>query len=560
MKKKLTVQSFIPIEEKIRLITSSDDPKGLMETLPEEEVWLAVKKASPEEALVILENTTKEQLQYILDIELWKKDRFLPEASLEWLETLKECGKKKVLQWVHESDMDAVVLTFKKFVEVRKKENSEDNPMEQVWPGPNPPSTLDGVYFFQFIDERADGVLGKVFDYIAKDDHSFFVKLCDALMYELPSNLEEEAFNWRNKRLAEKGFVPFDEAVHIYQLVNEKDFKNLPRRPEAAVGKVGGPGGDVYPLALHGEAYPLLMMALREIKDTELLENIKLELISIANRALIADARPIIPESIESSLKKAMGYVNVGLEKLSGADAKKAGAILKERFIVDLFRMGHSVVTKVRQHAKKFVSTGWPRLVEGDLSMLGEDMECSINALLRKRPLYFAGGQEEVQYHEFKSLDEIRSVERKIEKADYIGRMFKDVFKLSPEQLKVMAIEKEPVLFSMVFLTIWAKGVATGNYGFSPLTLPEFKKVMKLAFGKEIKDSSMRSFKLEMITDFQKWMIKRQPNISASEERSLKEFTSECFNLFVEEFFEISEKADVDPRFVQSIWVIGSSA
>lgn len=534
----------IPPEKRLKTILNAKDPAALVQAMPEEEAWLTIKKTGDNDALPILALTSKDQLQYIIDIELWKRDNFKEDESLHWLNLIKECGSKKVMQWVHETDPETVILVFKKFVTVQKKENQEDNPLEREWPGELPPSTVDGVYFFQALTQKADDVIRPIMETIAKSDHEFFMRLCEEIISELTCNVEETAFSWRTKRLADKGFCSIEESLEVYKYLNDRQIASLPKRNELNLEDLRKPA--FVPLALGGESYPILMLALAELKNDPISEEIVIEMLRLANKVLIADGRPITPETIDASLKKVMGYVNIGLERLSGSDSHKAGVVLKERWTTHLFQIGFSEISKLRQLARKFMTSGWPSKTEEDISLLDEPAASRITNVLRKKPLYYSTDSMENPLREFRSIDEIREIERSIERAEYLGRLFMDVFKISPAELKSLTIDRENMTFTNALLTIWAKGSVSGQYKFAPLTEKEFNSVLK----KAKPDSGAKFFE---------WIIKHQPNVNSQEEKHLKSIVEDCFNKFNDEFGELSGKHPSDWRFVQSIWVIPSA-
>jgi hypothetical protein len=548
------ILSYSPAE-RLNIIMSSNDPKAIVETMPDEELWLTIKTIGEHDSLPILAHASAEQTQYFLDIELWKRSSFLKEKSLEWLALLKECGEKKVLQWVYEGDADLVVLTIKEFVCIMKKETSDDNPLEREWPSNIPPATMDGSYYYQCDSMESDEVIRPILELVARSNYEFFIKLCESVMMDQKSNLEESAFSWRTKRLSEKGFVPLEEALEVYKYLNDRQIAQLPKRKDVS-GETELRRA-VYPLALGGESYPVFMLALSEIKNEAFHDGVMMELITLANKIVMADARPITPETIESSLKKAMGYVNIGLEHLSGADIHKAGRVLKEYFLVNLLQIGFSLITKARQHARKFVISGWPVSCDGDLSLLDDNVAMIINGILRKRPLFFSGESEEKPYREFKSIDDIREVERNVERADYIGRMFQDVFGLKPSDVMIATNDRENFKWSNVLLTIWAKGTAGGSFKFAPLDEDELNKVLKKVWRSDGDiESSIRSFKVDMGEKFLQLLLKKQPKISKNEENICKIFAGDCFSRFLEEFGELSGRHPLDWRYIQSIWVM----
>ncbi|PQP33594.1 hypothetical protein C6A37_12120, partial [Desulfobacteraceae bacterium SEEP-SAG9] len=57
-------------------------------------------------------------------------------------------------------------------------------------------------------------------------DHSIYQNVLLESSSIIPAELEEEAYRLRNVRLGEKGFLPFDEAISIYQPLSPDDLEN----------------------------------------------------------------------------------------------------------------------------------------------------------------------------------------------------------------------------------------------------------------------------------------------------------------------------------------------
>lgn len=533
-------------QERLKNILASKDAAALVQKMPEEELWLLIKKAGERESLPLLAMATAEQTQFILDIESWKKDRINEDNLLEWLRLLKECGTKKVLQWAHETDADSVVLTFKQFLCIDKRQTSEDDPLERNWPSQFPPATMDGMYYYQALSQPADDIVRPIFELIAQDNHDYFMRLCDAMISDLRTNLEESAYSWRTKRLCDKGFVPLEEALSVYSFLNVSQIASLPKRMRGRSDEALK--APVYPLALGGESYPILMLAFSGLKDIELKEDVMFEIAAAANKVLIADGRPINPDTLEASLKKVMGFVNIGLERMSGADTNKARDVLKERYIKNLFQVGYSTVAHLRQTARKFMNHGWPASVDRNLALLDEPAASMIHGALLKIPRYASFEVPENPLREFKSIDEVREVERNIERADYIGRMFNDVFKISPTNVLTLVPEREIFTWSNALMTIWAKGIATGHYNFAPLSEREFLSV--------IKKMNSRDKLVAAGAKFANWLVERQSKASASEEKICRRLVDECVAKFLDEFADLSPNEVPDWRFIQSVWMI----
>ena len=56
-------------------ILDSDKPRELVESMPSEDFFWLIKKVGVDDCLPVLELASAEQWQYVLDLEIWKRDR-----------------------------------------------------------------------------------------------------------------------------------------------------------------------------------------------------------------------------------------------------------------------------------------------------------------------------------------------------------------------------------------------------------------------------------------------------------------------------------------------------
>ena len=69
-------------------ILDCPDPKKAVRGLPAEDFFWILKKFSEEDALTLLELASERQWEYVLDLELWHKDRLDVQLASRWLATL----------------------------------------------------------------------------------------------------------------------------------------------------------------------------------------------------------------------------------------------------------------------------------------------------------------------------------------------------------------------------------------------------------------------------------------------------------------------------------------
>jgi len=102
-------------------------------------------------------------------------------------------------------------------------------------------------------------------------------------------------------------------------------------------------------ISIFGDKEPFLKQAASKIDDQELLEELRLEIFSIANRVIIADAHEITPEEIERALRKTLEFINLGLRYISGGDPEKGTENLKTHFAKGFFQAGFTLERKAKK-------------------------------------------------------------------------------------------------------------------------------------------------------------------------------------------------------------------
>jgi hypothetical protein len=70
-------------KERLHTLFLSEHSEELVQSLPEQEIFLTVKEVGEKDCLDLISLTTPEQFQYLLDIEFWKRDQLDPEKVLQ---------------------------------------------------------------------------------------------------------------------------------------------------------------------------------------------------------------------------------------------------------------------------------------------------------------------------------------------------------------------------------------------------------------------------------------------------------------------------------------------
>jgi hypothetical protein len=160
---------------------------------------------------------------------------------------------------------------------------------------------------------------------MARTDNVRYQAFLTSLAGVLPAEMEEDMFRLRNVRLAEHGFLPFDEATSVYAPLDPSELS--PEKPEALQEILEDeeiqaiiPALPVY----HTETENMLTEAASKTEDPIFMDKIRLEFAGLCNQIMSAEGL-LVPELdvLISTCKKAARVLNLALERLCGKDLFK---------------------------------------------------------------------------------------------------------------------------------------------------------------------------------------------------------------------------------------------
>lgn len=534
--------------DRLRLVELAHESRKLLEFVPAMEIWLTIKRLTPADSLSLIKYATPEQLQVVSDIEWWKKDKLSSSSVYEWLEYISACGIDKMVEWFTDGDWDQILWFFKQSVVVFKREDKEVDPADAIsWPREEAPITHEGVYYFQVLDEGRDEVVRRFLEILVKHERDLYSSICEACIWDIPSMKEEEAYQVRARRLAEHGLPSFDEAIGIYSPLSRSRFKSVAKRDKAEEVKFA----PRYPLAVLGDK---VLFVNRVLSETTLaLENrFLLEIAGIANKLLVADGEDPEPERLNSSLTKAMGYINIGLEVLSGGDISAAVSLIEGYWLTSIFQVGLGEVAALSRDMQKIFKKSWMRGDSKSLSLMDPGQRVLVTYLLLKRPKYFVGGGEFAKgsIRDFVSSEELLLARQGVRQAEFVGRILEKLFLKKAGSVFELVDYPEELRFTGIMLTVLVNGVLNGNWVFKPV-----KTEKLLEFLKRMNFSGDGGHLEGAIGKMRSWVLSQQKGLSREEEVFLDKFIELSRGRLVGELKDITEPPK--PRFVHCVWLIG---
>lgn len=203
----------LPPAERADALLAAPRPAELVRLLPAQELFLTLVEAGLERGLPLLTHATTPQVEFLFDVDAWSRDRFEAAPAGEWIAALHEADPEALVRWLRQADESLVVLALTRLLHVYKLDESAD---PAFWPPDRPLSTLDGTYYVEPRDDAPEAAVVALWQALTRLralDRPAYEALLEQVLWAVPPELEEGAFEKRTARLAERGFPEFDEAI-----------------------------------------------------------------------------------------------------------------------------------------------------------------------------------------------------------------------------------------------------------------------------------------------------------------------------------------------------------
>jgi hypothetical protein len=393
--------------------------------------------------------------------------------------------------------------------------------------------------------EKQNAFLTQMLTRLADADHVFYQQTLLRSAQVIPAESEEEFYRFRNVRLAEKGFQPFDEAVGIYQPIGVRDIRKRKKILPAASNVDW-----IVPVPLNHRALMekdnVFSWALSRISLEEAFDQIQIEFAGLCNRITSADQHPVHDrEELRAIVKKACGYLSIGLERLSGnrrtIDENRMAVLIKTYPLSDIFKAGYSPVARLAQKAFSWRKKSWFKANRLALSFWGEELTGVIGGLLIRRPKFFDNYKTGVLYREFETLADVRQTSAALKEAMAMDDLL-SCLSIDPRAFP----QKFFITYKNLLLTLWARHELELSHEPAPVEMADFKKFFHGLWEKTGPEARVRE---ERKSDFLGWLAEKSGlgpfdisrNLGPALERLFAEIAEECGNV---------KFKDLDPRFV----------
>ncbi len=532
-------------QDRLEVLLHAPKPMRLVRALPPGELYLTVRETGPTDALPLLALAAPRQIVHLMDLEAWRGDRFDARRSGAWAAVLLEAGEPAIRAFLRHADDALLALLVHQWLRVEPIEMDDTPPVK----GPGESETgdergfvsPDGYYRFSPLIEEHGPAAQSILRIFFSDQPARYRQVLWSSRWELPAELEEQALRWRQSRLEEYGFLPWDEAIEVYAPPAGGDV-----RPVLEVAT----GDDVLPApraplkALEGRGFPLA--ALDRLDDAGR-EGVLAELASLANRVLVADsADPGDPRQHRAALEKVAGYVRIALDRRGIDDAASAARTITEVSVLELFREGHEPLARLQSLARRMVREGWAAREGRALELLDSPLRERVLGLLEPRPMYvdLAAGPRRHALRDFHETSEVEETERAVRMAQAIGDMFERLG-LAPETFS----GPDRPRFSTLLMTMLAWQATERSLRCEPLPQGRVADFLRNVVSRRTAppDAPLRAWRALLAALLSRQALNETdvPLIDAFARACLEQLSTECGSL--------EPGTPVDPRFVSSL-------
>ena len=247
-----------------------------------------------------------------------------------------------------------------------------------------------------------------------------------------------------------------------------------------------------------------LAKAVEHIRDPDLLDFLKVELAALANKVVIADQLSLgEPESLKKAVEKVVGYVQLGLDQVSKNTIEEVIKLLESFPLESIFRLGFTLVKRLKIRAKKIVTEGWISKWPHKMLILPTPYQSLLEALMLPDPQCLEISQDgTLEIKAFSSLDKILWTGDKLSEIECLGDIYwgldVDYVKIV-EKLWPLGQPGEPTEIKIddLIITAVANKIITGKIEYLPIPSPRIPEVIRT-----VQQSSEDSLVADFISKF----------------------------------------------------------
>lgn len=540
----------LPSVKALNRILELENPRRFVQELPSEDLFWLIKKIGEDDCLPLLELASVDQWQYLLDLEIWRKDRLDLSRTSLWMKRLQMADPRRLVRWLLSEGEALVHYHLFKSVEVVVIDKEDE-----FFHIPDGFFTIDGVFHIKVLDPEHQETIENILRVMASEDLNRYQALLLGLAGVLPAEMEEEMYRLRNVRLAEHSFLPFEEALAVYAPLDpealnlNRGFKKSPELPNLVLDEDVRSMVPISPLNNTG-TQNMLTEAISGLADPLLLDRIRLEFAGLCNQILSADGFYVHElDVLIRTCRKAASYLNLAIEKVCGRDLSEAEQVLRNNSLLSIFRVGIGLTLKLKWEVERWLKGCWFSGQDLGPEFWGEHWGGILSGLMEKRPRRYVGFQESEEYKDFEWLSDLAECLDVLRRLMVLDSLVDRLVEFYP--IDEALLQSPEITFRSLLFNLWSRRLLKLEPNFSGIPLEQVKRLFeKLREGDKRPPFLMPGWEEIFVQDLISYVSDAEPQAASI----LKESLSLIWNEFREEYEWISTD-DLDPRYSKYILI-----
>jgi len=293
----------------------------------------------------------------------------------------------------------------------------------------------------------------------------------------------------------------------------------------------------------HAQDSSLLARVASRSNDREFVDRLRLEFAGLCNQILSAEGLRIDNfDVLVKTCRRAAGYINVALEKLSGSDIRAAESLLRKNPLLNVFRVGFGMALRLKWDTERWLRDSWFLDQGFAFNFWGDKWGGILSGLVQKKPIYYVGERESEMYRDFETSEELEEVRITVLKCKVLDLLLE---KLSGPGKAEDVQGREEITFYNLLFTSWAHVVLGHSVSFAPVEMQEAQALFeKLRSGDSKPPYKMKGYKQR----FASFFCGQDLALPPEEHKILRDTLLFVWKEFQEEYQWIKTE-DLDPRF-----------
>lgn len=542
----------LPARQKRDLILSAPEAERLVQSFAPETLFYTLKEIGSADAGDLLSMAVPEQIRWLFDLDCWDKDQVNLNRMREWIEAMAEAGRRRMAEGLMALDLELVAMLMRQYVKVHRMADPQDSP--------DAPSNrfvqFDEHYLIEFIrHDPVQPLLLEFLEEVFECDYNYFTGLMEEIYWGVEAEIEEQAYQFRNSRLADHGFPDYYDAQAVFGYLNPAHFEQLRREYVAPARDSLALEIDLAPEmapTLSGVGNSLFNAALTAGFAAQGMRELRSEMALVSNQVLVARSVDFGDlEAVRVAIGMTHDYINLALEHLSGGELAAAIDHLRDTHVQLLFRLGVSLTIDLRKRAEAVIERfGFAPGRTGEIPYLDTPYREALSGFLRRQPSFFDGLERagEISLRDFRAMRDIHLGYAMLDHLDAIPDLFQALLGLDITSVKFRAqVAGHDIRLSQLILTALSREALDGRLLLEPIEPRRLGELHKAIMSKGGRPARLAASFRRIVEN----AIARRLNQEVRDRTA--DFINSCLNMLEDELAELDTSRPIDPRFIRSL-------